>query len=341
MRLLRVALTHPGPAPGVQVGSWAKKRLDEIAADRRLSYRDGALVLLAFAVVNDGRIDVTSRPPGARTVSQYLGREIWLDLHIHGTDDAFANIGKNNDSLVRGNFKAWDELLSWISDDTTPLEEIEKAFEYLAALVAATASPPVGWTELDQTDLTFAKVTTFLADLLSRKSGGAYEQFAFAALLKVAKDQETGGRLAVSTKGIDVSDASAGVLGDVQVSEGDKVLEVYEVTANRWDTKIAQATRTLRTGGVDQVVIVGDTSGESVQQINSELRAGDDIAVVDIVAELCSLASRLTRDSRSAALRELHRLLTAERSRPHLLVDYVDLLSQHGLSDTDQAPPKS
>lgn len=333
---LEDAVTAPISQRPAYPSPWVSKRLGFLASLKTRSYRDGMLVLLAMAVCADAHLDVTERPPGLRTLAQYLYDEVYLPLYIRGTKDAFANIGKNTKSLIRGNVEEWDEMVKWISATTTTKEDLKKAFHHLAWLVGRTAKKPDGWQELEPGALTFQKMASLFDDLLSRKSRGAYQQFSFAALLRAARELESGRSLLVLTKRIDASDATSGVLGDVQVWDRDRLLESYEVTANSWETKLSQAIDILRTGKIDHVVIVAAASGVTAEDLEERIPPGHDIAVVDVGSEVRSQVARLPRKIRALALRYLHEYLENEHSRPELLDGYLEALQAHGLDELDE-----
>lgn len=328
---LEDAVTAPSDYRPPQPAPWVRSRIDEVFSYKARSYRDGLLVLLAIATCEGGNFDVTQRPPAARTIGAYLGRKIYPPLFIPGTDDAFANIGKNTPNLTRGNQPAWDDLLNWISSQETTVEDLKKALAYLSWLVASTSKRPEGWKALEPNALTFTKVCGLFEDLLARKSGGAYQQFSFTALLRAARELDSDGRLETKTKGIDVSDATAGVVGDVQVWDGEILVESYEVTANRWDTKLAQARKSIESAQIDQVVIVADVGDNTLDEIAAKLPPGYDIAVLDLSNEIRSLVGRLPRSTRGKALEYLHEYLANERARPELLEGFASALESHGL----------
>ena len=95
---------------------------------------------------------------------------------------------------------------------------------------------------LDATRLTFAKALAVVDRMLSQPSGGACEQYCFAAL-KAAEVESINERLRVVTKNVSAADAGR-VAGDVQVVRGQaEVVDAYEVTAGPWTQRIAQAAR--------------------------------------------------------------------------------------------------
>lgn len=110
--------------------------------------------------------------------------------------------------------------------------------------------------ELNRSALTFARVVSLLSGLLDTPSGGAFEQFAVAALLHTLVDNHGEGRVRVETKNLNASDCSAFVAGDVQIASGSRVLEAFEVTANDWRTKLAGASKTIRDNDLSRLHVI-------------------------------------------------------------------------------------
>lgn len=164
------------------------------------------------------------------------------------------------------------------------ITHIERAFLYLATGVAQTARSLPEMPQLDTPKLTFAAVFALLAELLAESSGGAYEQFGFAALLSAWHQQARTRDCVVDTKRLNTSDASAGTAGDVQVKIGGALTEAYELTANTWDSKVSQAKALLRTHRRLRLHIVAkhaaSATGDELRRVFGET---DDIAVLDLL----------------------------------------------------------
>lgn len=326
------------PAPGSPPAR-AKALLDALVEHKYKSYKTGALVLLAFSVAaSGGRLDVTHRPSRARTIGQFVGNELYLDLRISGVPDVFGNIGKNARQLVRGNVSEWDELLTWMSSAATTDSELQEAFEYLAYRIASTAQAAPTAVDPVTSRMTFPRVAAMFDALFDKPSGGAYEQFSVAALMHAETARHHGDSLVVRTKGINATDRSAGVPGDIQVvDDTGRVLRVLEVTANSWRLKLGQARRVLMEDGAASVTIVADTSDHSPSEILDALD-GENIAVVDLRQEVRSLLSRLSPHDRRVALLKLSEYLAAENSRPELLLGFHECMKQHGVDDDQLSP---
>lgn len=303
--------------------------LDDLLS-RPDSYRDGALVLLGYSVAAGRVLDITTRPPGARTVAQFLGTTLYPGLGIAGPKDAFQNIGKNVEQLVRGNRESWDELLQWASSSAT-LDQINAAFTHTAKGVAGSARQIPPLPEIDVTTLTFPRVATMLGAMLESPSAGTHEQFIIAALIHAVVLQESGGRQRVETKGINVADLSAKVAGDIQIMEGGSVLEAFEVTANRWDTKVQQALDAMRWEDLPRVHIVGEASALTAADFD-QIPTGADVSVLDVRHEMRSLLARLSRPSRREALHRLYQLLVDKQPDLDRVTGYINQLREAGFT---------
>jgi 3-deoxy-D-manno-octulosonate 8-phosphate phosphatase KdsC-like HAD superfamily phosphatase len=270
-----------------------------------LSYRDGVLIQLGWGLVAPEGYDHTKRGEGARTVGQALGRAN-AARHIPKVNDAYENIGKNQENLVRGNVPEWDELLPWMNRATE--QQREQLFRYAAAKIASTARPVLPMPALRPVELTFGRVSALLEDLLLRPSGGAHEQFAVAAFLGALIDQfglGGVGALSVRTKNINASDLSSGTAADVQILRGGMIEEVIEVSANGWRLKLDQAVQAARKAGLSRAHVVahGDDTDDIVQLLSGSTV---DVSVADVRAYLRMICSVLRPPAREDALRRLY-----------------------------------
>lgn len=280
--------------------------LQSVLSDRRVSYRDGVLIQLGYGVI-DLDLDLTLRPEGARTMAQNLG--IFLaDRHIAAVKDAYQNIAKNTDRLTRGNVAEFDRLLHWAND--AGQAERESALIFACAAVAATARPVLPMPELNRSALTFAKTTDLLLTLLSLPSGGAYEQYAFAALMHTMVANHAADQVRVETKSINASDRSSFAAGDVQIVTGNRPIEAFEVTANNWSTKIDGASKTIRDNDLSRLHIVANRpDGERDAAIQRLNQLAEDVAVLDVRQAIEVLTAVLTRPQRAEAIVRLYEYL--------------------------------
>jgi hypothetical protein len=294
-----------------------------------LSYRDGALIQLAYAL--SGETDLTLRPRGARSVAKKVGI-FFGSVHIAAVVDAYQNIGKNSSSLVRGNHQAFDRFLELISQAArtgdTPL--LERLFEFACATVALTARPVLPLPEIDRAKLTFPALALFLEDLLASPSGGAYEQFAVAAFLTALLEQADRSDLRVHTKSLNASDQSSGTAGDVQILNGTHILEAFEVTANSWQEKVPGAVRAMKDYDLSRLHILGRV--QSVREAAEFLyEAGQDITVLPVYETLTTISMMLRKQFRSRALHRLYELLDRQQPEVARTNHYVSLLQKHAL----------
>lgn len=280
--------------------------LDSVLADRRISYRDGVLIQLGYGVV-DPSLDLTLRPKGARRMAQQLGAFL-ADRHIEAVKDAYQNIAKNTGRLTRGNVPEFDRLLEWATAAGVP--EREAALRFACAVVAATARPVLPLPELNRSALTFARTVGLLYGLLDTPSGGAFEQFAFAALLHTLIDNHGEGRVRVETKNLNASDRSSFAAGDVQVVTGSRVIEAFEVTANSWQTKMDGASKVIRDNDLSRLhIVAARPEGERAAVAERLAELAEDVAVLDVRQAVEVLTAVLTRPQRADAVVRLYEYL--------------------------------
>lgn len=314
-----------------------KPYLDDLLS-RVDTYRDAALMVLAYAVDAGTGADAATPPAGRRGVAQALER-LLDELNIRARRDAFQTLAKGSSTLLGRDREAWNQLLEWAQEQDDP-EQLERAMRYMASHIASTARNLPLMPALDVSRLTFRRVLRIVDALLSTPSGGAHEQFVFVALLH-ALAEEHGGRR-VETKTLSAADASAGTAADVQVLDGGKVIEAYEVTANTWSTKIAQAVAVLRHYDLARAHIVAPGPVPSGDEIKPAVEATAlpaglvastiDLSVLDVRAECRSLVHRLSRPGRRTALNKLWEHLALRQSNDELVAHYVALLSGVGLT---------
>lgn len=300
-----------------------------------VSYRDGSLIQLAYALCADAPIDLTKRPPGARGTAKELGN-LLAAAHVRAVADAYQNIAKNSDKLDRGNVPAFDEFLRWASGPQRGREELSTLFRYVAARVAATARPVLPMPRLDLASLTFANVSAVLATLFDTPSEGAHEQFAIAALLHALVEQSGQPGYRVETKKLNASDASSKSAGDIQIMTGSRTIEAYEVTANDWPTKVDKAGKVIRDHDLSRLHIVAKVTAEGHDQMLATIsKLRDDVSVVEIRGFAASLASALTRQFRAVALERLDQLLDRNHGVVERVNAYVRLLHDRRLVAAD------
>jgi hypothetical protein len=316
-------------AIGASAAELPQQVLDNIAAIERLkSYRDGVLIQLAFGLELGHGFDHTLRPEGARAAAGRVG-EGFAARHIPGVKDAYQNIGKNSVNLARGNEPAFDALLGWMNSSN--VTQREALFRYMASRVSQSARAVLAMPNLRISSLTFAAVARFLDELVRIQSGGAFEQFAVAAFLDALLYEfglgGTVGGLRVVTKNINASDASAGTAADVQIMRANKVEEAFEVSANNWRSKVAQAVAAASNADLSRAHIIAAAEGDDTNL--SELNgAATDVTVTDVRSFLRIITAALRKPSREHALRRLYELIDRNQPNHELTNAFVKLLSR-------------
>ncbi len=314
------------PAAAEEAAAAAKAELDQataeilarVLADKRISYRDGVLIQLAWGVA-DPAADLTIRNEGARTLAQQLG-EFLSQRHVAFVRDAYQNIAKNTNTLIRGNVPDFDALLVWASGASP--EQREKALQFACAEVAATSRPVSSMPALNRSALTYARCARLIRELHSTPSGGSFEQFTVAALLNTLVADTAGGSYRVETKSLNASDRSSYAAGDVQIATGNRVIEAFEVTANDWRTKLAGATKTIKDNDLSRLHIVASRPDSDRAEVEGALtELAEDVSVLDVGQVADVLLAVLTRPQRSEALTRLYEYL--DRYQPD--VDRVNL----------------
>ena len=302
--------------------------LTSVLSNRSLSYRDGVLIQLAYGIVDPG-LDLTKRPEGARGMAQQLG-VFFADRHIAAVKDAYQNIAKNTDQLARGNVAEFDRLLHW----ATGVGENERrvALELACAEVASKARPVLPMPELNRSSLTFAATSDLFRALLQIPSGGAYEQFSVAALLNGLVSNHAGDKARIETKSLNASDRSSFAAGDVQITTGGRVLEAFEVTANRWDTKIDGASKTVRDNDLSRLHIIA--TRPEVDRADVLATIGpltEDVTVLDVMQVIETMTAILTRPQRAEALVRLYEYLDRYQPDTDRVNQFVHLVEERGL----------
>lgn len=324
-------------APEEEAAPEARGWLDDLLS-RIDTYRDAALIVLAYAVDAGTARHIATPPAGRRTVAQKLAT-LLDELHIRARRDAFQTLAKGTDTLLGRDRESWNQLLAW-AERQTDTAVIEQAMRYLASGIASTARDLPALPDLDVARLTFQRIVGLVDELFAVRSGGAHEQFVLAALFH-AEAAELGGRR-VETKALSAADASAGTAADVQVLHGGRVVEVYEVTANPWTTKIAAAAAVLQHYDLPRVHIVAPGPAPAGPEIEAAVAAAAlpaglnaasvDLSVLDIRQECRSIVHRLTRPGRRSALQKLWEHLVVRQPNDALVGHFVERVQAAGLA---------
>lgn len=295
-----------------------------------LSYRDGVFIQLAWGLEAPG-FDHTLKGEGARSSAGKFALAL-AERHIPFVKDAYQNIGKNSTNLARGNVAPFDDLLRWMNGAAD--DDRRNLLSLLSATIALTARPVFPMPQLARAELTFVRVAALLDALLAIPSKGAHEQFAVAAFLEALID-EFGlggvGGLAVRTKNINASDASAGAAADVQIMRGNKIEEAFEVSATDWHGKINQAIQSARSADLPRVHVLA--YGDELSGLAEMLKTTTtDVTIIDVRTFLRSLVAVMKKPAREVALRLLYDHI--ERKQPDIgrVNAFVELLGRHSLT---------
>ncbi|MDQ7813372.1 hypothetical protein, partial [Brevundimonas sp.] len=288
----------------------------------------------AWGLENDA-FDHTRPPVGARTASR-LVTQLLHARHIAARKEVYQTLAKGNRSgtLLAGNVPSYDALLPWLNEASR--EEREAVFELLTMRMALDARPVKPMPALARANLTFVATAQFMDELLGSGSGGVFEQFAVAAVLSALIDEfGLGGQgsraLRVETKNINASDASAGTAADVQIMQGGRVEEAFEVSASDWKPKVAQAVTAARNAELPRAHVLA--YGGNLEVLGELL--GDsttDVTVIDVRDLLRVMLAVLKKPAREDALRKLYDLVDQKQTDVELVNRYVDLLRSHSLA---------
>jgi len=159
--------------------------------------------------------------------------------------------------------------------------------------------------------LTFAKLSDIFNYLFLQRSGGAFQQYAVAALLQSLIEQSEIKGLRVETKNIFASDKSSKSAGDIQILTGTRVLEAFEISATHWTEKINSAYNIIRSHDLSRLHVIAcatvdDRDGEQWKEL---AKKPIDISIIDLQHIVDVLIAALTRRYRAASLERLYELL--------------------------------
>lgn len=306
---------------------------------------EAALTILAMSLAEERQLDImtqgspdlkhrpgeqgTGRLPGDRTLGDKIPVVLLDPRNIPATRGAFQS------SSYRSGYAAGQvrdpslgKFIAWYIQDGRSIEELQR---FAGALISAFKKCEVilpFLPEIAAARLTFVNFKMFRERLLRRASGGAYEQYLLAGLL----DQEVvalGQGYRVVSKNVIANDASTGSGGDIEVRHGQALVKAYEVTANKWHTKLGQLDSSVGVG-LDEVTIVAkDTAAEATGQIlydkltRENDRLGVDTSVLDLGNLMDVVASRLTRFARRDAIHYVYRSLSRWHRRSPVLAQWL------------------
>jgi hypothetical protein len=306
----------------------------EVMSLKRLSYPAVMALQLAFGVIQEAQKDLTKRPPGARGATGFAGRfSTYLhSRHIRTVEDAYQNIGKNSETLVRGNEPAFDRILEWAS--VASRAELIKVLDVIALKYAKQSRPVRSMPTLSQSRLTFPSVIGLVEGLLETPSEGAYEQFAVASAVFAIIDQNSQPGIRVETKALNASDASSKAAGDVQIMAGSRVLEAFEITANDWRTKIAGAPKKARSHDLARIHIVARLPDADLSlSVLSLADLDTDVSVLDLRHFVRGIVAALDKSHRVVMLTRMYEYLDRYQSRVELVNHFVEALQTRSLTE--------
>lgn len=224
------------------------------------------------------------------------------------------------------------KFIKWVSAEGRTLAEVSALATSLAqGFIGASAELPV-LPNLAASRFTFARYRQAREGLLSIGSGGAFEQYLLAGLLR----EEIGARpngLRVSTKSVSSNDRASGSSGDIEIRSAKKLVSAIEVSAASWETKVGQV-QTAAESGLREMTIAATAvpvsdGGDRLQRLLAEPYEGlgVDVSVVELYSYMDIVASRLTPHQRASAFRFVYACLVAWHRRDRDLVDrLVDVL---------------
>lgn len=296
------------------------------------AYRVALVIQLAYGLAADEPLDITVRHPGARGANGVAGRcgALLKDRHVVASKDVFQNIGKNTTNLARGNFPDFDAVLAWASKPARTKDQLTALLEFACSAIAATARPVLKLPEIDQSKLTFAAIMTLFDEMFRTPSAGAHEQFIVAALLQARLEQE-GRSQYVDTKNLNASDQSSRSAADVQIKSGTRVDEAYEVSANDWATKLADAVPTMKAHDLARLHILARVD-DPASMLKALSGLAEDISAIDLRAFVSVHTDELRKQFRAAALVRLYELLDRYQPNVELVNAYVTRLGKQGLA---------
>jgi hypothetical protein len=340
----------PEDWPRAEVPEQAALLLDELGS-KSDGARDLVLLLLAYCIDAQRPLDLLDpmngdirveglRIPGDRTASDKQ-QEALRHLGIQSTSpirNSSFRAGYASPQVKRTHLIV--DFLKWLAEPGRSFDEVSHSFERMAEAVAATAKQVRPLPPIDHTRLTYAALIEFADRLLSEPSGGAYEQYLFAALLEAVLDQDDN-RFRVETATLHASDKPTSRVSDVVVRQGQNLIDAYEVTANEWQTKAAKAVSLLANRPeLKRINIVarGLPSGPAIAEglDRSKLPPGVDpvkldIAVLDLRGEVGSLIARASRHARRHAIELLYGYLIHLQPDAKLVDRVSELVDEMGL----------
>ncbi len=308
---------------------------------------EAALTIVAFSLLAGRVLDLrrgspdvsedTGRIKGDRTAGDLVCERLLVPRYIPATKGPFqSSTWRSGYDASQARVAGLGAFLEW--HHSASLAELELVCDRLVATFLNAAADLEPLPKIDASALTFARFRSFLDELFRRPSGGAYEQYCFAALLQ-REMSSAGSTGRVETKSVRSSDTATGAAGDVVVRRSGRISEAYEVTARPWRSKLGQLS-TSASAGLSEVTIVAkdvasDLRGEELEAELALLQAelAVDVVVLDLQGSLDLYSGRIGRFERADVVRHVYaNLVQWHRREPHLVSAYVECLRSVSLT---------
>jgi len=311
---------------------------------------EAALVILAFSLVEERVLDLsrgsgdvsadTGRIRGDRTAGDQFCERVLAPRSIPATKGPFqSSTWRSGYDAAQARDAGLGNFIDW--HKSASLADLDHVCDRLVASFLGAAATVAPLPRIDASLLTFGRFRSFLDLLFTEKSGGAFEQYCFAALLELEM-ATTGKRGRVVTKSVRSSDAATKSAGDVVVHRGGRVAEAYEVTARPWKSKLSQLSTSARAGLTEVSIVAtgvaGTLRGEDLEAELAVLQAelAVDVSVLDLMGTLDLFSARLGRFERADAIRRVYaNLVQWHRREPHLVAAFVECLKSISLDLDD------
>jgi hypothetical protein len=316
---------------------------------------EAALVISAFILADNrvlnvwdasaGDLEPNDRLAGDRTVGDKLCRQLLAPKNIPSTQGPFqSSTYRNGYNAKQARNDSLGKFIGWLAATDRTVGDVQR---FASAVVdtlldKASAVPPIP--ELAASRFTYIAFRQARERLLSRPSGGAFEQYLLAGLINQEVAQGSQG-LHATTKNVGANDRAAGALGDVEVRRGHRPIKSYEVTAADWRSKLDQVSTVAKSGLSETTIVAAGIYGVSSDDMADLVgpvvdRLGVDISVVELTALMDVVASRISRHGRAAAFAFVHDCLVKwHRRQPHLAKHLIFVLSDLNLVVGSEEPP--
>ncbi|MBY0294307.1 hypothetical protein K2Q08_03175 [Patescibacteria group bacterium] len=294
------------PAPTLQP---ALKLLIDAVLDYKKTNSDkpALLFLLAYKAENNSW-NFANVPKGWRPGDKVLcSRLTELGLTLHGNITAYAeNMGIKGDASGYNLFgrKRLGQCLEFLSKHE---RQVRQALKYVAWRFKSSYRPQPEMVKLTSSDMTYTRALRKVSQVLLEESGGHFQQFMVASLLRAFHEQWETGR-EVTTHHPHAADKSDRVAGDIEeIDETGRVLDAYEVTVRPdWKNRRQDLIKKMQKFSLSRYTVIcrinpTDPDLSTPAALHAYMSPlGLDIAVVDIQSFAESCLASLTRERRAA-----------------------------------------